>query len=35
MPGLAGMGLALLKVTGIPWTERRALASRGEDYRGY
>jgi steroid 5-alpha reductase family enzyme len=28
-------GWALLKVTGIPWTERQALASWGEDYREY
>ena len=33
--GPVGMGLALLKFTGIPWTERQALASRGEDYREY
>jgi len=33
--GPIGMGWALLKVTGIPWTEREALASRGEDYRDY
>ena len=33
--GPIGMGWALLKVTGIPWTERQALASRGEDYRNY
>ena len=33
--GPMGMGWALLKVTGIPWTERQALASRGEDYRAY
>ena len=33
--GPVGMGWALLKVTGIPWTERQALASRGEDYREY
>jgi len=25
----------LLKVTGIPFTEAQALASRGEDYRDY
>jgi steroid 5-alpha reductase family enzyme len=25
----------LLKVTGIPYTEQQALASRGEDYRAY
>jgi steroid 5-alpha reductase family enzyme len=33
--GPVGMGWALLKVTGIPWTERQALVSRGEDYREY
>ena len=33
--GPIGMGWALLKVTGIPWAERQALASRGEDYRDY
>lgn len=33
--GPIGMGWALLKVTGIPWTERQALASRGEAYRAY
>jgi steroid 5-alpha reductase family enzyme len=33
--GPIGMGLALLKVTGIPWVERQTLASRGEDYREY
>jgi steroid 5-alpha reductase family enzyme len=33
--GPVGMGWALLKVTGIPWAERQALASRGEDYREY
>lgn len=33
--GPIGMGWALLKVTGIPWTERQALASRGENYRAY
>jgi steroid 5-alpha reductase family enzyme len=33
--GPIGMGWALLKVTGIPRTERQALASRGEDYRAY
>ena len=33
--GPIGMGWALLKITGIPWTERQALASRGEDYRDY
>lgn len=29
------MGWALLKVTGIPLTEARALATRGEEYRDY
>jgi steroid 5-alpha reductase family enzyme len=33
--GPVGMGWTLLKVTGIPWAERQALASRGEDYREY
>src|SRR5262245_6155752 len=33
--GPVGMGWALLKVTGIPWTERQALVSRGVDYREY
>jgi steroid 5-alpha reductase family enzyme len=33
--GPIGMGWALLKVTGIPRTERQALTSRGEDYRAY
>jgi len=33
--GPIGMGWALLRVTGIPWTERQALASRGEEYRTY
>ncbi len=33
--GPIGMGWALLRVTGIPWVERQALASRGEDYREY
>jgi len=33
--GPLGMGWALLKVTGIPWVEQQALASRGEDYREY
>lgn len=33
--GPVGMGWALLKVTGIPWTERQALVSRGKDYREY
>jgi steroid 5-alpha reductase family enzyme len=29
------MLLFLYKVTGIPYTEKRALQSRGEDYRQY
>ena len=29
------MLLFLFKLTGIPYTEKRALASRGEDYRRY
>jgi steroid 5-alpha reductase family enzyme len=33
--GPIGMGWALLRVTGIPWAERQAIASRGEDYREY
>jgi steroid 5-alpha reductase family enzyme len=33
--GPMGMGWALLKVTGIPWTEQQALASREEAYRVY
>ncbi len=33
--GPIGMGWALLKVTGIPWVERQALESRGEEYRRY
>lgn len=33
--GPVGMGWALWKVTGIPWTERQALVSRGEAYRAY
>jgi len=33
--GPVGMGWALLKVTGIPWAERQAIVSRGEDYREY
>jgi steroid 5-alpha reductase family enzyme len=27
--------LLLFRVTGIPYTEKRALVSRGEDYRRY
>lgn len=34
-PDLTRIGWALPKVTGIPWAERQALASRGEDYREY
>ena len=33
--GPIGMGWALLRVTGIPWTERQALESKGDDYRAY
>ena len=33
--GPATMFLFLYRVTGIPYTERQALASRGEDYREY
>ncbi len=29
------MGVALVKVTGIPWAEEQALARRGEEYRAY
>jgi steroid 5-alpha reductase family enzyme len=29
------MGWALLKVTGIPWTETQTMASRGEEYATY
>lgn len=29
------MGVALLKVTGIPWTEAQASRTRGEEYRAY
>ncbi|MDF0672950.1 MAG: DUF1295 domain-containing protein [Nitrospira sp.] len=42
MPGWAytwigpiGMGIALLKVTGIPRAEAQALVSRGEEYKAY
>jgi steroid 5-alpha reductase family enzyme len=35
LSGPAIMLLFLYKVTGIPYTEKRALASRGEDYRRY
>lgn len=33
--GPAVMLLFLYKITGIPYTEKRALASRGDDYRDY
>ena len=33
--GPLAMGIALLKVTGIPLAERQALIARGEDYRTY
>jgi steroid 5-alpha reductase family enzyme len=33
--GPIAMGVALLKVTGIPWTERQSLATRGEEYAVY
>lgn len=33
--GPLAMGVALLKVTGIPLAEAQALASRGEEYRAY
>lgn len=33
--GPLAMGIALLKVTGIPLAEQQALATRGEDYRVY
>lgn len=33
--GPATMLLFLFRVTGIPWTERQALASRGDAYRAY
>ena len=29
------MGVALLKITGIPWTEAQARTTRGEEYRAY
>ncbi|HET9962312.1 MAG TPA: DUF1295 domain-containing protein, partial [Nitrospiraceae bacterium] len=29
------MGTALLKVTGIPWTEAQALVNRREEYAAY
>lgn len=33
--GPIAMGVALLKITGIPWTESQAMASRGEEYAEY
>ena len=33
--GPVGMGWTLLAVTGIPWAERQALKTRGEEYREY
>jgi len=33
--GPVAMGIALLKVTGIPWAEQQALVTRGEDYLAY
>ena len=33
--GPIAMGVALLKVTGIPWTEAQSLATRGEEYAVY
>ncbi|MBX3236752.1 MAG: DUF1295 domain-containing protein [Nitrospiraceae bacterium] len=33
--GPVAMGVALLKVTGIPWAEAQASASRGEEYAAY
>lgn len=33
--GPLGMGIALLKVTGIPLAERQALITRGDEYRAY
>jgi steroid 5-alpha reductase family enzyme len=33
--GPIGMGLALLKITGIPRAEQQALSSRGEEYKAY
>jgi steroid 5-alpha reductase family enzyme len=29
------MGIALVKITGIPWAEEQALRARGEEYRRY
>ncbi len=33
--GPIAMGVALLKLTGIPWTERQAMRTRGEEYAAY
>lgn len=33
--GPIAMGVALLKVTGIPWTEAQAMATRGKEYATY
>jgi steroid 5-alpha reductase family enzyme len=33
--GPIGMGWALLTLTGIPWAERQALRTKGEEYREY
>lgn len=29
------MGIALTRITGIPWAEEQALRTRGDDYRRY
>ncbi len=33
--GPIGMGIALIKITGIPWAEEQALETRGDAYRRY
>jgi steroid 5-alpha reductase family enzyme len=33
--GPVGMGVALIKITGIPWAEEQALQTRGDAYRRY
>lgn len=33
--GPVAMGVALLKVTGIPWSEAQSLVTRGEEYANY
>lgn len=33
--GPIAMGVALLKITGIPWAEAQATATRGDEYRAY